>query len=498
MRRIPILAALLALTIPNVARAQQAAPPAPVATPLTITVTPGERQVFGGLGGGTGNWNRDYQKLTEEERTQLSEMIWSGLGMKSLRLWLNLNEYAPKPGDRLTDDFKARYIDSGLIQDAQKNGVVDLVLAPDNCPDYLKVKREGGPADYAIPDERIREYCALIAGFIKQIRVETGVQINVTGLQNEPNDLDRFEARQMPLVVKELRAQLNVRRLDSVKIIATENANVDDSFYAQLDALKLDPEAWSVLDGIASHSYNMAATDRAYSYIEGTPKTYWMTEASANGPEEPGDDIQSASLATRFLSDMNHGVTHWMHFLNFESVDPNDNATRIIAYTPAPLQMTIFQKYWSYQYLSRAFDVGATFRASQSSLERDMVWTYGPKPRLTAATAKNPDGSWAIALSNFTAPTFAEKPDNTGYANGYKSQTFDVTVEVPELKDVPRLGFTVKRLGTTEEEGEVEMKNGVIVIPGVKPLQLVTLRSLEPPPTPEAAPDDAETEEAAG
>jgi hypothetical protein len=182
---------------------------------------------------------------------------------------------------------------------------------------------------------------------------------------------------------------------------------------------------------VASHSYNMAATDEAARRIESENRSYWQTEASANGPEEPGDAIQSTSLAARFLSDMNHRVTHWIHFLGFERPDPNDNVTRILAFTAQPLRVTTFHKYFTYRQLVRAFDVGATFRDSQSSLDGDMAWTYGKKARVTAAAARNPDVTWAIGVSNF------DPNDNNGYANGYKSKAFNVTLLVPELAACP-------------------------------------------------------------
>src|SRR5206468_4250255 len=108
------------------------------------------------------------------------------------------------------------------------------------------------------------------------------------------------------------------RGLRSVKIIAPEDASADGVLYDTLDALKADAAAWHALDGIASHSYNMAATEEAARRIAGGDKTYWMTEAGDNGPEAPGDAHRAASLASRFLSDMNHRVTHWVHFLGFD------------------------------------------------------------------------------------------------------------------------------------------------------------------------------------
>ena len=444
-------------------------------TPVKISVEAGARQTFAGLGASCGNWGREYQKLSPAERAQLSQMLWRDLGMTSLRLWVNLNEVAPTRGELKTDDFIARYFASQIVADAQKNGVTELLFAPDAMPDWMKTKREGGPQDFALKTENITDYAQLIADFLAQIRRETGVTIQTTGVQNEPNDLDRIAPEQFPALIKALRAALDARGLKSVKIIAPESANVDGVLYQTLDILQKDAAAWAAIDGLASHSYSMAADENVARRLENTEKSYWMTEASANGAESPGDALQAASLASRFLSDMNHRVTHWIHFLGFEVPDPNDNATRILAFEPNPLRITKFQKYDYYRQLTQTFAVGAKFRRSLSDLEGEMVSTYGPKPRLTVAVAQNGDKSWGIGISNFTAPQFVEKPDNNGYANGFRAQTFDVTVEISELAKVENLPFEMTRSDGKSEH--LTMRNGVLLVPNVAPLQLATLRS---------------------
>ena len=52
-----------------------------------------------------------------------------------------------------------------------------------------------------------------------------------------------------------------------------------------------------------------------------------------------------------------------------------------------PFRTKVLKKYYTYQQLTQAFAEGAVFRASQSSLDGDMTWTYGQKPHLVAATA---------------------------------------------------------------------------------------------------------------
>lgn len=483
LRLFTLLAACLALTGPS--PAQVPAPSAP--TPVAVTVQPGARQTFAGFGASGLNFGREYQTLTPAQRQALSGRLWHGLNFKTLRLWFNTDQYAPTPGAHDLSQFRGCYVDSGMIADARKNGVTTLLLAPDGLPPFMAEKsKQDGSSDtgMALREADAEPYADLLADFLRRLKQQTGIVPDVTGVQNEPNDRERFTPAQVARVVKRLRADLDAQGMGRVKIIAPENASADGSLYAQLDALRADPQAWAGLAGIGSHSYNMAATEEAARRVAGMGKSYWMTEASDNGPEAPGDALRAASLASRFLSDMNHRVTDWVHFVGFEVPDPKDNATRILAYTPAPFSITTFQKYYYYKQLSQTFDVGAVFRASRSDTEGDMTYTYGRKPRLTAAAARNPDGSWGIGLSNFTSPTFTDAGDEKDFAvhnGGYAARTFAVTVRVPELASVNALRFAVRRSSGGVDDaaaGTVVMRGGVVSVPAVGPLDLVTLRSL--------------------
>ena len=182
---------------------------------------------------------------------------------------------------------------------------------------------------------------------------------------------------------------------------------------------------------------------------------------------------------------MNHRVTHWIHFLGFEaSGDGRDNATRIIPFTPQPFSYELLRKYYYYQQLSQAFPTGAVFRSTQSSLDGDMTWTYGIKPHLVAATARNPDGSWSIGIQNFTSDSFSglqgmsdEKWNST--QNGHTPATgYNVKLSVTELSTGGNRTFRVYRTNATETNAPAEtvaMANGIVTVT-VAPLELVTLR----------------------
>ena len=476
-----------AQTVPVAQAAEQAAQQTPkTGAPITITVASGERQKFGGLGASVGNWSGTYQKLSQTERTQLSKMLWHDLKFNTLRMWFNTDQYAATPGARDMTEFRRQYLDSGLIDDARKQGVTTLLLAPEHLPEYMK----GSMKDGATPlkESEVSNYAVMVAEFIAQLKKE-GVAIDVTGVNNEPNVNEIFSASQMVAIVKQLRTELDKRGLQSVQIIASEHASSDGLYYKQLDALKADSAVWKNIVGVSSHSYNMGATSEGAAYVAAADgrnsKEYWMTEASDNGAEEPGNSARAVSLSARFLNDMNHRVTHWIHFLGFETDDPKDNATRIISYSAQPFKSTVYQKYYTYQQLTDTFDVGAIFRASQSSSEGDMTWTYGTKPRVTVATAVNPDGSWGVGIANYTADSFlgvqgwSDEKWNVEQGGHTPGQTFPVTIRVDELKNSGELKFEVRRSNSELQNAKTEpvtMKNGEVVI-NVAPLELVTLRS---------------------
>ncbi len=185
----------------------------------------------------------------------------------------------------------------------------------------------------------------------------------------------------------------------------------------------------------------------------------------------------------RFLNDVNHRVTHWQFFIGAEQADPNGNTGRLLKYETAPFQLTVLQKYYYFQQLADTFGVGAVFRHSLSSLEGEMNYAYGKKPRVNAAVARNPDGSWGVGLANFTAPEFRDADDPNDFAlhnSGYAAKRFAVTVRVPELAALKTLRFAVRRSNSgvnNATAGTLLMRNGEITVPDLAPLDLITLRS---------------------
>ncbi|MBD2454307.1 hypothetical protein H6G80_09475 [Nostoc sp. FACHB-87] len=457
-------------------------------TPINITVRSGARQTFQGLGfSSTVAGGNKYSQLTQSQKNTLQKLVCNDAKFKVVRLWFQAHKYSPQPGIENMPVFVNPYVKSGFIADALANGCTTLLLAPDFLPPYMKSEDSA-----YIKDTEIFNYAALLANFIYRMKQEYGVKIHATGILNEPNDNPiKFKDSQWPVMITALRQELDNRNLKDVKIVTPELANADSIAVRIIKAIKNNPEAWKALAAISTHSYNMAAAPWISSLLEGTDKEYWITEAGTTGPEEPGDALIAASGASRFLNDMNNRVTHWIWFIGHGVSHPEDNSTRLIPYTISPFKYQLFQKYHYFKQLTRTFDIGAVFRKSYSSLEKDMTWSSGKKPRIIVASAKNPDGSWGIGISNYTSDKFFfPLPAEFGYPkgtlvsdaqSGRAAEAFAVTVFIEELAQAGDIKMKMYRSNSNVNNvyiGSAVMRKGTVTIPKVDSLDLITLRSL--------------------
>lgn len=440
---------------------------------------------------------KGYEKLSPARRERINDAFWNGTGFNALRLWLNMKCYAPT-SEKVDFDagFVRPYLD--LVRAAEARGVTEILLTVDGAPADLMERREvvlphtGKPKEMpTIKVETTAKRAELIADYIQEVRDRYGITIDAVSIQNEPNTphvlyLNHIDMTQSVL---DLRAALDARGLTDTIVVGPETASADRVAFKMLEHLRNTPGAWDALGGISTHSYNMAAHPRAYHFTDGGTKTYWQGESSVPSKEKPGDVRAATITAARFLNDMNHGVTHWFHFIGFmHQGSRKDDGTRIIPFVPEVRDdawMWKLTKYWYFQQLTATFDYGAVFRQPISSLDKTMLWTHGRKPRVTLAAARNPDGTWGVALTNFTHPPLPDSAKKFSRQNaGRPTQSFDVTVEIAELADVPEMVFDVRRSGPqpnggvvqNRPEGSTTAKDGRLRLT-INPMELVTLRS---------------------
>jgi len=415
---------------------------------VRIDIQAGAAQTFGGFG--VSEVNAAIEQLPQPAKAGVVKALWQDLGITHLRLW-----WHPNDPNRETE-FVSNFISSNLTRNAQANGVQTLLLAP-----------------AGVPAVNIPQSMQITADWILTLKQKYGVQITVTGIANEP---DGWNPTDVATGVITLRQALDSRGLTSVKIIAPEWSNQDDTGLRSVTNCKSNNSCWAALLGVAGHSYDMAATLEWQNAVSGTSKEYWMTEA---GYTEGELSQVGVTMAGRFLNDVNHHVNVWVWFLGAEQHDPNniqDYHRLIIIFSNGTFIMNPVY-YYALQ-LMQTFSPGAKFRTATTANpmpSSDMVWTYGQKPAFNLAAAQNPDGKWGIGLSDSTGI------DSNAITKYYAAQSFNVTIVVKELETIGSIVFATHKSNGRDlnnaVQGQVTMKSGAISIV-VNANELVTLRQV--------------------
>ncbi len=434
----------------------QAADP-PASRSVTLNVSAQPAQTLEGFGCSMSSGGLSEARIPDSARAEMFDRVFGDLLMNLLRLWVGTSP--ARTVAQMKAEFYRTYVDSGIIADAQKRGVTTLLLAP---------ARGEKP-----PTEPMFEYARKLKDFISEVKAERGIHINVTGIANEP---DGFKPEQLAEAVRVLRQELDAADLKDVQIIAPEWANGDDWALRAIVGIKADPAAWAALRGIATHSYNMAATPAFPKTITGTDKEYWMTEAADVGNEGEADVNRAGSIAARFMNDLNCGVTHWVYFIGFyDSPDvtrDRDNATKLMVYDFKQQRIFRHLKYDWFRQLRAAFPNGSRIYPLKAQPGGSLVYTYGQKPWLNAAAARRPDGGWSLGMVSLCGVG----PD-TQISQWHPATTLSVTWAVAPLAGEGTIAFDVFRSSVSQRfvpAGSVKMTGGNVTL-SLQPGELITL-----------------------
>lgn len=434
--RFPILACLcISLFLSSVARA--------AGNEGVIVVKVGTEAAQTLLGFGT-SLITEMEALPDGVAPDFSKRVFGDLKMNVVRLWAPSGE--KETVETMLATFVRRYVESGRLELARQQGVTMHLLAP----------ARGEEA----PTEPMAEYGRKLAEFILQLKTRHQITIHVTGLANEP---EQFSPKQVVDGIKALRTELDQRGLRDVGIVAPERANNDRAALEMIDAICAEPVALKSARGLSTHSYSMAANTPIASAITAVKKEFWITEAGNTGHEEPGDTQRAASLAARFLNDLNHRVTHWLHFIAYGdsgnlSLD-KDNATKLLVFDRKTGTAFESLQYPYLRMLRVAFPTGCKVYPVTAEPGGDLLNSHGQKPRLNAAASRLPDGRWSFAVVNLTGLT------NTPTATYDTAATLQVKLQLPAAES--RLNKSFHRWRSNSEkkivdEGRKSYSNGQI------------------------------------
>jgi len=399
---------------------------APERQKARISVDPAPMQRFDGFGLSQPLGDTAFAALSPAVQAKALDFVYGALPVDYFRAWVRSDAAVDVAG--MVAQFKQSYLDNAMLPKISQRCHPKLILAPgmtdqDSRPD---------PAAYA----------RKIAEFLAVLRSKENLLFEATGIINEPLTIP---TSYIAAAAVHLRQELDRRSLQGTKVIAADWANADDKAIAAIAELEADREADAAIYAWCNHSYNMASTRRMA--IAARHKQRWITEAGqgvgdSEGPPAAVNAMDAANVAGRFLTDLNQGVTRWMYFTGFLSTafhkSPNNPWHALALVSPAG-ELTAFNRYFFLKGLLATFPQGSTLHACDSSLDGWMDWTYGQKPRLSAACATGPDGRLRAAIVNTTgivsnaiSKYYLAQPVRIDLQLPWRNKVFDAVVIGPD------------------------------------------------------------------
>jgi len=426
----------------------------PASAEARISVDPAQGQRFDGFGLSQPLGDTAFAALAPEVQAKGLDFVYGALPVDYFRAWVRSDASVDVAG--MLAQFGKAYLDNAMLAKISERCHPQLILAPGTGSQ----SPEPDPAAYA----------RKLADFLAALRSRENLLFEATGILNEP---DPLRTAYLAAAVIHLRRELDDRDLHSTKIIAADWANVSSQSVAAIAQLEGIPAANAAIFAWSCHSYNMAST-RSMA-VAARHKQRWVTEAGqgigdADAPPAEVNAMDAASLAGRFLTDLNQGVTRWLYFIGLLSTAshkaPGSPWTALALISPSG-DITAFNRYFFLKALLETFPRGSIFHACASSLDGTMDWTYGKKPRLSAASAIGPDGRLRLAVVNTTGIAGSRiswyHPAQTlrlGLRLPWRHKVFDGVIIGPDAR--------------TRSIGQVRMENGQ-PDPVLKPLEMMML-----------------------
>ncbi len=452
--------------------------------PVTLTVLGEPRQQY--LGFGMGSLRRtDFTTLPSTVKDEIVKFLHQDLKIRHIRMWIWMWYGCEGANDPYCYDYHFPYWADYLEHAMKYSDDLVLSFAPTGDP-------QGEMRSYA------NKYVELLARMNKGF-AELGLPlVRATGIANEPDVGDNLLPGEVPELTTWYRRLLDANGLDSVKVIAPENSACNWKAYDFVTAVKDNPEAMEALGAFATHSYNESITEEMERIVGDEilsgRKEYWMTEAADDGPEGWYDTEQATSVIARFLADVNHLANVWIFFLGNIGERESDwgmdgktnNRITLLLYRKEWNDWRPLLKCWYIKQLNATFDLYCRFRKAHTNLydpdgrwwrreDSTMVWAFGQKAPLYGAVAANPDGSYAIGITNYTG-----KIDPRPFAQVRGTTVFDATVRVEELADRGEIKLAMHRCDSIEPfihfVDTITMRNGEFTVT-VEPMTFLTFRS---------------------
>ncbi|MBS7634094.1 hypothetical protein KEJ34_01130 [Candidatus Bathyarchaeota archaeon] len=222
-------------------------------------------QKIEGFGGSGAYYEWLLKNLREPYRTEVADLLFSGLGINiyRLRAWTKIESVND---DDDPDDFNWETFNFTTDQDqvwnaieAEKRGVTKFMASVWSPPAWMKNNTKETNDGYLLP-EMYEEFAEWIAAYIIGYRKYHGINIGWISIQNEPDYTATWETciytpEQMRDLVKAVGRKFVTEGI-TTKIIVPETSGVYSAIN-YIEAIMSDPEAARFVDVFAAHLYDV-------------------------------------------------------------------------------------------------------------------------------------------------------------------------------------------------------------------------------------------------
>jgi len=449
---------------------------------FTVTVHTGAQQEFGGLGLHVGS-NVDYKK----RRTPI------------------MDESGPGPYGNVPIEVRKE-----ITKLLFGSGKFNWVRIWNICPEQMKDLKEAGVSNFMLTGTGTLDNQPLAENMAEQTLdiIKQGYPIKAVSYANKANANTGTACRRplegkqrgLPEGLKMLRAELDKQGLQAIPIVAPEtcewspyrekggghdykdknpdkptNGFVDGDNMRYMRSIADDPEALKALGIFSTQTYGQGVTLEEQAIAARHRKPYWVTMCWLNAKDR--DPCFGPATAGAILSDLNHGVSVWFYWMqgyfwnlwkkNMKSAE----------------DIELFPNYFFATAITESFQIGAVFRRSSLNPPQptpDMHFNFERPHTIMSATARNPDGTWSVAILNLSGAFIQMGACKFDEAAG---KTLTVAVNIEELKGAKPLVFKTRSVRGAAKEitpgQDVQMKQGACAV-NVAPLEMIVMKSDAP------------------
>ena len=444
-----------------------------------------------------GTWYDWYNRTPQALRDTWVKRFWVDLDMRVMRLWCGngLDITTMHSADQMYEMYH-QYIDD--VKKQQKNKII-TIFDPHSGWSYTEEHRSWAKS---MTEDKLRAYVVRHADVVKELWTKHRWKMDYVEITNEPEPYGKdggwknAELWGKALVMTKLwREELDRRGLTDVKILGPSRCavNLDDAPQT-IDAFKADPVALKAWGGYSFHSYGCGMLKSVRDQLQGVDVEIVQTEAGGT----PFNRAVSSAI-----SDINLGATQWCHFQGFgydRDGGSNDGAAGenttnfngirfagVVNIGKPDMDVRPFGKFLYLRELAKTVTVGSRVHlCSTDRPQAPATWmecTDAPLPPITATAAEQRDGRWGLIVYNVSSVRTPPPGQDYGY-KPHPATTFDVTFDAPMLARAGTLTFKARKITLKREELDLPnqtMRDGRITVSGLKPEEMVSLRSVSVP-----------------